>query len=70
MKLLNVDEVAAILNVSRRSVWRMRDGGNMPIPVKVMGCVRWRDEDIYAWINDGCPHVRQRNWSPFVKKSR
>lgn len=55
MELLDIASVAAILNVSKRMVWQMRDAGRIPKPVKVGRLVRWRRSDIETWIEQGCP---------------
>ena len=56
-KLLRVDTVAALLDVSIRHVWRLADSGRMPRPVKLGGSRRWRAEEIKDWIDKGCNHV-------------
>ncbi len=59
MSLLDVGMLAERLQVSPRTIWRLRDGGKIPLPVKIAGCVRWRESDITAWIAAGCPDVRR-----------
>lgn len=61
--LLSVTELANRLNVSRRTVWRMKDSGELPTAVTIRGCLRWRPEVIEAWLADGAPHCRRTNWS-------
>lgn len=63
-RLLDVNETAGVLGVGTRTVWRMRDAGRMPTPVKVAGCIRWRLADLSAWIDAGCPDVRRTGWVP------
>jgi len=53
--LLDIDEVARLLSVSRTSVKRMRSERAMPEPVRVRGGLRWRRVDIEEWIDAGCP---------------
>lgn len=55
MQLLKDGEVARRLGVSRRQVWKLLAGGQLPEPVRVGGSVRWREADIVAWIQAGCP---------------
>ena len=56
MVLLTVQQVAKMLNVSPRSVWRMHDSGRMPRAVKLGASCRWRlKEDIEPWITMGLP---------------
>lgn len=58
MLLLTASDVAAALGVSARQVWRLRDRGALPAPVRVGGSTRWRSGDIQSWIDAGCPNVR------------
>lgn len=57
-KLLSVREVAALLNCSPRSVYRLSDAGRMPAPVKLGALVRWDPAAIDEWVSAGCPTVR------------
>ena len=56
--LMKLDEVAELLNVSRRQIARLADGGRMPWGVKLGGARRWRREEITEWLARGCPRVR------------
>ena len=51
-RLLKVAEVAEMLNVSARTVWRMVSSGELPRPVNVGRCVRWRICDIDSYIQN------------------
>lgn len=51
---LKVEELAAMLRLSKRSVWRLRSAGALPEPYRIGGLVRWRRADIDAWIAGGC----------------
>lgn len=62
--LLSVTDLALRLNVSRRTIWRMRDSGELPAAVTIRGCLRWNPETITAWLADGAPHVRKTGWQP------
>lgn len=57
--LCDVREVAAALGVTTRTIWRMRDSGQMPTPIRVRGSVRWRRADVEQWIEAGCPPQRK-----------
>jgi excisionase family DNA binding protein len=57
--LLDVRAVAALLNCSPRHVYRLSDAGHMPRPVRLGALVRWRREEIDAWLADGCRPGRQ-----------
>jgi prophage regulatory protein len=54
-RLLSVDDVAAMLSISGRHVYRLADAGRMPRPVKLGGAVRWDRLAIADWIAAGCP---------------
>lgn len=54
-ELLNVREVAEILHCSSRHVFRLSENEKMPQPIKLGALVRWRRDEIEAWIADGCP---------------
>jgi excisionase family DNA binding protein len=60
-QLLDVRAVAAILNCSARTVYRLADGGLMPRPRKLGSLVRWSKSEIEAWIAAGCPQVRTKS---------
>lgn len=53
--LLKAKEVADILGVSQRQVWRLVSACLLPKSVRIGGCTRWRLSDINAWIDAGCP---------------
>lgn len=47
---LGVQELAKILKISKRSVWRYVASGELPQPIRFGRNVRWRLEDVEAWI--------------------
>jgi len=53
--LLSAETLAEQLELSVRTVWRLRSSGKLPKPIKVGGSVRWRSEEIDNWIAAGCP---------------
>ena len=53
--LVKDHEVARMLDVSKRTVWRMVSAGQIPLPVRLGGNTRWRLLDIQNWIERGCP---------------
>ncbi len=55
--LITAAQLADMLSVSLRTLWRMRSGGRLPNPVRLGGAVRWRLEEIKQWIASGCPPV-------------
>ena len=58
--LVSADKLAEMLDISVRTLWRLRSAGKLPPALKVGGCVRWRLAEVRAWIAAGCPHVDQR----------
>ncbi len=58
--LLSADQLARILDVSVRTIWRLRDTGRLPPPLRIGGGVRWRRADIQNWIEEGCPASNER----------
>jgi len=66
--LLKADEVAHLLSISSRTLWRLVRAGEFPSPIYVGGSTRWRLTDIENWVDDGrpgggrrdVPHVPQR----------
>jgi excisionase family DNA binding protein len=57
--LLDVRGVAALLDCSQRHIYRMSDAGQMPAPVRLGALVRWRRQDLDAWLAGGCRPVRR-----------
>ena len=53
--LLDAKALAEKLSISKATVWRMRDAGKLPRPVRLGSCVRWRLTDVECWLADGCP---------------
>jgi excisionase family DNA binding protein len=58
--LLDVREVARLLNCSPRHVHRLSLAGKMPSALRLGALVRWRRGEIEDWINDGCEPMREQ----------
>jgi len=58
--LLDAGEVARMLNVGVRSIWRWSDARRMPAPVRLGRLRRWRLLDIVKWIENGCRPLEER----------
>jgi len=56
--LLSVREVAALLGVSTRTVYRLADDDRMPRGLRIGGVLRWRRAELDRWIASGCPDCR------------
>jgi excisionase family DNA binding protein len=50
VKLLTASDLAERLSVDVRTIRRWRTDGRLPGALEVGGCIRWRREDIDAWI--------------------
>lgn len=53
--MLTAEQVAELLNISERSIWRHLSAGKFLEPVRIGGCVRWMRERLLRWIEEGCP---------------
>lgn len=54
-RVLTVEEVAAMLQISPRTVYRLNDRGKIPQPIRLGRSVRWNYREIEEWIAIGCP---------------
>lgn len=57
--LISARELATMLGISVRTVWRKVSGGELMEPVRIGRCTRWRLQEINEWIDAGCPPVEQ-----------
>jgi len=53
--LISAAEFAELLQISTRTLWRLRSAGKVIKPIKLGGSTRWRRDEVKAWIADGCP---------------
>lgn len=53
--LIDVDEVARLLSISRRTVLRADSAGKIPAPRRIGRCLRWSRLELSRWIDSGCP---------------
>jgi hypothetical protein len=56
-KLLDVNQVADLLNISKRTAEYWQASGRLPGFVRVYGNRRWRSDVLAKWIKNGCPEV-------------
>ncbi|HPS55666.1 MAG TPA: helix-turn-helix domain-containing protein [Sedimentisphaerales bacterium] len=54
-QLLAAKDLAEMLSVSVRTIWRLRSAGKLPKPVSIGGSIRWKLSDIELWQNLECP---------------
>lgn len=58
-RLLDSDQAATLLSVSKRHLHRLRDSGAIPAPIRLGRSVRWDRQQLEAWIAKGCPSKNQ-----------
>ena len=51
-RLLTVRDIADRLQVDEKTIRRWREEGTLPAAVQVGGIIRWRAQDIDAWIEE------------------
>jgi len=56
--LIDVKEVARILDLSTPTIYRLSDRGAMPRPLKIGGRNRWDRSALQTWISEGCKPIR------------
>ena len=54
-KLMTVSALAGCLSVSVRQAHRMNKAELIPRPLRLGGCVRWREDEISQWLKAGAP---------------
>ncbi len=53
--LIAAEEVAGMLDISTRTLWRLVSARRIVAPLKIGGSTRWRRAEIEAWVAAGCP---------------
>ena len=48
-------EVAKLLGISQRHLWKLNASGRLPAPIRLGRSVRWRLDELRAWLDAGCP---------------
>ena len=54
-ELITANQLADLLNISERTLYRLKSTGVLPQAISLGGSVRWRLTDIRDWIAKGCP---------------
>lgn len=54
-RLIKAEEVARMMDISERTLWRLLSAGKVPHPVRIGRSTRWRLAEIRTWIERGCP---------------
>ncbi|MCY2992376.1 MAG: helix-turn-helix domain-containing protein [Planctomycetota bacterium] len=65
--LLDTKQVAELLGVGERTLWRWSRSGIAPRPLKIVKTVRWSAVEVREWVAAGCP--REEQWEK-MKKGR
>ena len=47
-------DIATLLKISERQVWRLNDAGRLPGCIRIGRSVRWSARAIDSWIEAGC----------------
>jgi predicted DNA-binding transcriptional regulator AlpA len=50
-------DLARMLRISERTVWRMRDSGRLPKPLQFRHVLRWPRAVVDDWLARGCPAI-------------
>jgi predicted DNA-binding transcriptional regulator AlpA len=53
--LLSARDLAVMLRLGIRTVRAMDAAGKLPAPLRVGGSVRWRLDELRAWLDAGAP---------------
>lgn len=61
-ELIGADDVCAMLDIGTSTLYNWRDSGKLPQPVRIGGTVKWRREEVLAWIDAGCPPEVRWDW--------
>jgi len=64
--VISASELAKRLGLSLRTVRRLDCSGKLPRPVRIGGAVRWRVEEITAWLASDCPD--REHWETLQKR--
>jgi excisionase family DNA binding protein len=60
--LIDSRQAAKLLKVGERTLWRMWNEGKMPRPIHIGQAVRFRYEELQAWVNAGGPPQKEWEW--------
>lgn len=51
---ISARELAQMLGVSLRQIWRLKSADRLPKAIKLGGSVRWNRQEIIDWFEAGC----------------
>ncbi len=58
--------LAELLGLSLRTIRRFDSAAVLPRPIRIGGAVRWRYDELKAWIASGCPDRRRWESAEFA----
>ena len=61
-------EMAEMLRMSVRQIWRLNSAGKLPRPIRLGGSVRWDRKEVEQWFQVGCPD--RRAWEAMKEVQR
>ncbi len=50
--LLRLRDLMEIMKISRSTLWRVQQREDFPKPVTLLGCKRWRHEELKSWLDE------------------
>jgi len=56
-QLIRAEDVARMMGVSERTLWRLLSAGKVPQPVRIGRSTRWRLAEVRQWIEGGCRNL-------------
>jgi excisionase family DNA binding protein len=57
--LITAEQLAGMMQVSTRTLWRLLSAGKLIKPIRLGGNVRWRLDEVKTWISAGCPPLEK-----------
>jgi len=67
--LIDIEALAILLNVSRRTVSKLVSEQSIPAPIRFGKLNRWNLKDIISWVDTGCHRVGS-SWSSGRRQRR
>jgi excisionase family DNA binding protein len=62
--LIRAEEVARLVGVSTRTLWRLVNAGEFPRPIHVGRNTRWRAADVEGWVSRRRPTTEEKSEVP------
>jgi len=66
--LLFAEDVAELLNISSRQLYRLNSAGKIPLPIRTLGRPLWSRKELESWIDAGC--VNRERWQEIKAASK